>query len=771
MIRMDGNFFALETKGTAYCFHVMPGGFLEHLYYGKRLDLSAGWEALAPRVLYPPGDSAVLEGCCLEDIALEVSAPGMGDPRTPFVAVETADGDTLTDFRFAEAEILPEKPPLAGLPSAYSEETHCPSLRVSLVEKRVGLRLELFYTPFEDCDVLTRSARIVNEGKQPVTLRRLMSAQFDLTRQDYMLTTFNGAWAREFEPTHTPVGPGLLVNESRLGSSSNRANPFFMLTAPGTDEDHGPCLGFHLLYSGEHRAELHGNAYGKLRVLHGIQPEGFSWHLAPGESFTTPESAATWADGMGAMSCHMHTFIREHVVRGWWKHRPRPVLVNSWESFYFRFTHADLLRLARQGRDLGAELFVLDDGWFGKRDNAACSLGDWTIVNRRKLPKGLDGLAEEVRALGIDFGIWVEPEMVSEDSELYRAHPDWILGRHEQALGRHQYILDFSRPEVQDHIIAALTEIFTAAQPAYVKWDMNRVMTDTYSAAWPADRQGEVKHRYILGLYRVLQTLTGRFPRILFEGCAGGGNRTDPGILAYMPQVWLSDNTDALCRCRMQYYASFGYPQSVMGCHVSASPNHQTLRVSPLDSRFQVAAFGLLGYECDLSAFPEEERARIAEQIAFYKRYRETFQFGQLYRVRDGRDGFQQVIAVSKDRALALSLLFQRENAPNAPALRLLARGLEPGAAYHVVVRPVQLDPKDSIFELIVPRDRPEARDKPRQGEEENIVATGDVLMTFGAYLSQGFSGTGCSDHTRVMNDCASRLYVLEREDRDSAIQ
>ncbi|MDE7261579.1 MAG: alpha-galactosidase, partial [Oscillospiraceae bacterium] len=578
---------------------------------------------------------------------------------------------------------------------------------------------------------------------------------------------------------HTPCGPGTIASGSRTGSSSNRANPFVMLRGKNADETNGPCYGFHLTYSGGHYACACGNGYGKLRFLHGIQPEGFSWLLGPGDSFTAPEAAMTFGWGLDEMSAHFHTFVQEHIVRGQWKKRPRPVLVNSWESFYFRFTQKDLLRLARQGRDLGAELFVLDDGWFGKRDNDACSLGDWDVVNRKKLPNGLDGLAREVRELGIGFGLWVEPEMVSGDSRLYRAHPDWILGRPGQAMGRNQYILDLSRREVQDHLIRVLSEVFTQADPAYVKWDMNRIMTDTYSSALPPQRQGEVRHRYILGLYRVLEALTARFPKILFEACASGGNRTDLGMLCYMPQVWLSDNTDALCRCRIQYNASFGYPQSVMGAHVSAVPNHQTLRSAPLDSRFHVAAFGLLGYELDLCGLSEKEKTRVAGQIAFYKRYRETLQFGRLHRLRGGEDGLWQLMAVSGDRGEALALLFQQENRPNAPALRLLARGLDPETVYRLTVRPAPAALKDfgSLVNMISPvRIRPgsltaSAADKLVRlpGERETLRASGDVLNRFGAWLKQGFSGTGYDGETRVMGDSGSRLYILERED-DTAL-
>ena len=776
MIRIMKDFFLLETRRSTYCFRATEQGFLQHLYYGRRLDLSGGWEALVPQVRHFPGNGAGLDGVCLEDMALEISGPGLGDLRESMVAVRGGSGDTLTDFRFESAEVLEEKPALEGLPSAYDDEGKCRTLRVSLLEKRGGLRLELLYTTFDGCDVITRSARLVNLGERPATVLRLMSDQVDFLEQDYVLTTFNGAWAREFEPTRTACGPGTVVSGSRTGCSSNRANPFVMLQRRGADEDHGDCYGFHLLYSGDHFACASGNAYGKLRFLQGIQPEGFSWRLEPGESFCAPEAAMSYGWGSAEMSGNCHAFIREHVVRGWWKRRPRPVLVNSWESFYFRFTQKDLLRLARQGKELGAELFVLDDGWFGKRDNDRRSLGDWDTVNRRKLPEGLGGLAKRVRALGIGFGLWVEPEMVSEDSGLYRAHPDWILGHPGQAVGRNQYILDLGRTEVQGHLIRVLSGVFEEAEPAYVKWDMNRIMTDTYSAALPPERQGEARHRYMLGLYRVLGELVKRFPKILFEACASGGNRTDLGMLCYMPQVWLSDNTDALCRCRIQYNASFGYPQSVMGAHVSASPNHQTLRETPLDSRFQTAAFGLLGYELDLCSLPERERTRVAGQIAFYKKYRETLQFGKLYRLRGGEDGLWQMMTVSGDYSTALALLFQQENWPNAPGLRLLARGLASGSVYRLSVRPVgtELAAFGSLVNMVSPvRVRPGSLTESAAGkivrlpgEREELTASGDLLMKCGAWLKQGFSGTGFDGETRVMGDFGSRLYILDAVDK-----
>ena len=774
MIEQRENLFILNTENTTYCFCITPQHFLQHLHYGKRIPLTGGAAALMPQEHHPPGSTAVWDKVYLETTLQEISAPGLGDVRESFVSVRTADGDTLTDFRFESAEILSEKPVFPDLPTAYDETGTAQTLRITLLEKRCKLRLTLLYTTFDDCDVITRSATLTNLGSERVTILRLMSNQIDFDTQHLTFTTFNGAWAREFAPTHTPCGPGTLVSGSRCGVSSNRANPFVMLHDPHATEDHGNAYGFHLIYSGDHRACACGNTYGALRFLHGIQSDDFAWLLEQGESFTAPEAAMTWGDGFSAMSRGLHRFIREHIVRGTWKHRPRPVLVNSWESLYFRFHHRELIKLAKQGKELGAELFVLDDGWFGKRDSDTCSLGDWNIIHQKKLPKGLKGLADEICELGMQFGLWVEPEMVSEDSELYRAHPDWILGRREQAIGRNQYILDLGRQDVQDHLIGTLSEVFSSASISYVKWDMNRIITDSYSAALPPDRQGESRHRYVLGLYRVLGALTSRFPHILFEACASGGNRTDPGMLAYMPQLWLSDNTDALCRCRMQYNASFGYPQSVMGAHVSGSPNHQTLRRAPLSSRFHVAALGLLGYECDLRELSAEEKQQVAGQIEFYKTYRTDLQFGDLYRLQGGENGMWQLSCVSQEKKTALTLLFQQENHPNAAAVRLRARGLNPDGVYRLEVRPVKVDLRDfgGLVNMISPvhikqdsllQNIAEKVIAPKS-EQENLTASGDLLMTCGAYVKQSFSGTGWDNDTRVMGDSGSRLYILTQQ-------
>ncbi|MBR2131792.1 MAG: alpha-galactosidase [Oscillospiraceae bacterium] len=774
MIEQLRSLFALHTKRTTYCFHVTPQGFLQHLHYGKRIDLSAGYGALVPQKRHHPANTAVLEGISLEDTALEISTPCLGDVRESFLKIRTAQGDILTDFRFEGSEIVSKKPTLPGLPTACDEDDISETLAVFLTDKEHNLRLTLLYTTFDECDVITRSAVLQNLGSEPVTVLRLMSNQVDLDTQDLVLTSFNGAWGREFEPTHTPCGPGTITSGSRCGVSSNRANPFVMLHAPHADEDHGACYGFHLLYSGDHMAYASGNAYGSLRFLHGMASDAFSWQLDPGKSLAAPEAAMTFADGFAAMSRGLHHFIREHIVRGIWKKRPRPVLVNSWESLYFKFTHRDLVKLAKQGKELGAELFVLDDGWFGKRDSDTCSLGDWTTIHAKKLPHGLKGLAEEINAMGMLFGLWVEPEMVSADSDLYRAHPDWILGRPAQAVGRNQYVLDLGRTDVQEHLISALSQVFSSANISYVKWDMNRILTDSYSSALPPERQGESRHRYVLGLYHVLDALTCRFPNILFEACSSGGNRTDLGMLCYMPQVWLSDNTDALCRCRIQWGASFGYPQSVMGAHVSGTPNHQTLRRTPLDSRFHVAAMGLLGYECDLRELSSEEKSRVAGQIAFYKKYRQILQYGQFYRLMSGTRGIWQMSCVAENQKAAITLLFQQENHPNAPAQRLLAKGLNHRGTYRITVRPSKIQLKDfgGLVNMISPvhirqgslMESAAEKVMNLHSEQEDITASGDLLMTCGAFIKQGFSGTGWDNETRVMGDCGSRLYLLREK-------
>ncbi len=683
---------------------------------------------------------------------------------------------------------------------AAAEHIHAQTLAVTLYDHAYDMELVLNYTVFPECDVITRSAVLRNCSKSAVSIERLMSLSLDMDAGPYVMSTFNGAWVREMHRTDTALGAGKLVNATTSGISSNRANPFVMLSDPHTTEDHGEVYAFNLIYSGNHYEAAEVSPFGKLRFMTGINPEGFSWKLRPKESFAAPEAVMTYSDrGFNEMSQQMHHFVREHIVRGEWKNRPRPILLNSWEASYFKIDEGKLLKLAKAGRDVGIELFVMDDGWFGDRSDDSKALGDWD-VNRKKLPGGIEGLAAKIRRLGMDFGLWVEPEMISVNSDLYRKHPDWALQipDHLHSEGRNQRFLDLTRTDVQDHIIEKMTQVFRSRGVSYVKWDMNRTMTDVYSASLPPEQQSEVGHRYILGLYRVMEELTRRFPKILFEGCASGGNRFDLGILSYFPQIWASDDSDAVARTEIQTGYSYGYPLSTVTAHVSDVPNHQTLRRTPLATRFHIAAFGVLGYECNICDMKKEEREELARQIAFYKEWRDTFFHGRFYRGRsvgvgDGMGGLGcggngatfSVLApgsgnvtewtvVAPDGKRAVGMLLSLLTRPNVQTEVYHAKGLLPDVRYHFrnvkkqynikefgslvnTVAPIHVKPDSFVHNVL-------AKKVKMGGETEDMVLYGDTLMEAGVHLAQAFSGTGYSEEVRHMPDFASRIYTMEKE-------
>ena len=742
----DGEAFALHTKNSSYLFRVLPTGHLEQLYYGKRIDPESPEElaSLTEKRRFEPGGciryDASSPPLVPEDICLEFSAGGKGDIREPFLELVHADGSRTSDFLFEKAEISSEKPPFRTLPGSYAEAGAAEHLTVTLRDRSYDLVLELHYFVYPDCDCITRSALLRNESPERLEVERLLSLQLDLPDAGWAVTCFHGAWIREMDRDTVALPAGKFVMESRAGCSSSRMNPFFLLHDPAATEEHGAAWGFNLIYSGNHYEAVEVSAYGKTRVATGMNPHGFRWLLEPGESLEAPEAVMAFSPaGIQGVSRSMHRFVREHVVRGTWKRKPRPVLLNSWEASYFDFTEESLLSLAEAGKELGIELFVMDDGWFGERDDDSRSLGDWD-VNLRKLPGGLRGLSDKLRALGLDFGLWVEPEMVNTDSELFRAHPDWAMAipGKPHSEGRRQRVLDLANPAVQDFLIEKMTEVFSSADIRYVKWDFNRIFSDVYSPHLPPERQGETAHRYMLGFYRVMEALTARFPHILFEGCASGGNRFDLGILCYFPQIWASDNTDAVSRARIQEGYSFGYPLSVLGAHVSASPNHQTFRVTPEDTRFHVAAFGVLGYELDLRRLSEEERRAMAEEIALYKAWREVFQFGDFYRGRIGN--LHEWTCVSPDKSRAVGLLLQELTRPNSQFERFFAQGLAPEGRY-----------------------RFRSGDPCGLHEKEDAVASGESLMAAGVKLAPGFGGTGRDEGVRLFRDFSSRLYLMEK--------
>lgn len=790
--------FVLDTKHTTYCFRVMDTGHLEHLYYGKRLKFSGLPETLTEKTAFVPGNTIPYSkqhpNISLEDVRLEVSSYGRGDIREPFVEIIHEDGSYTSDFLFASAAINKGGEEAmwktASLPCSYDEQGKAMQLCVELKDGQYGLALRLYYTVYEDCDVITRRAVLHNESRETVRVMRLMSMQLDLDMPEYVFTHFNGAWAREMCRTDVRMESGKQVNASYAGVSSNRANPFVMLSKAGTTEEFGDCYGISLVYSGNHYEAAEVNSYGKTRLVAGINPQSFCFQLAPEEELESPEAAMVYSCfGFNGMSQCMHRFVKEHIVRGFWKKKVRPILLNSWEAAYFNFNEAKLLRLAKEGKRAGIELFVLDDGWFGKRNDDTCSLGDWES-NEKKLPHGLDGLCSKIKAIGLKFGIWVEPEMVSADSDLYRTHPDWTLEIPDKphSEGRNQRVLDLTRTEVQDFIIEKMSKVFSSTDISYVKWDMNRIITDYFSQALPAERQGEVAHRYVVGLYRCLKELTGRFPKILFEGCASGGNRFDLGMLCYFPQIWASDDTDALCRAEIQTNYTYGYPPSVISAHISSCPNHQTLRRTPLETRFCVAAFGVLGYECNFCDMPKEELAEIKIQISFYKEWREVFQQGRFYRDRtmyspsasvarsvlaDSAGNCIEWTCVSKDKKKAVGMLMHQLAVPNAPFSCYYPKGLHEEYQYHFTNRQLKYSIKDfgdlvNMVSLVHIRQdsllqNVAARFVKLDGETEDYLAGGDVLMYGGVHLKQNFAGTGYNQEVRYFPDFGARIYFMEK--------
>lgn len=784
--------FFLQTTHSTYGMRVMETGHLEHLYYGERITVDTQDPAsCAPLVIqraFAPGNTCIYTKeqpqISMEDVCLEVGTCGKGDIREPFLEVCFTDGSVTSDFTFVSFEVLTlkdrdERMQASGLPHSYSEEesSSAKCLHIILQDATNRLELQLFYTVYEDCDVITRSACLLSRSDTFVTIERCMSAQLDLTEDYSEVTHFSGAWAREMHREQITLSSGKFVNSSYTGTSSNRANPFVILSPENTCETSGSCIGCNLIYSGNHYEALEKDSYGKFRFVAGINPRSFSWQLAPGEAFYTPEAVLNFsADGFRGLSGQLHSFIREHIVRGVWKHKPRLVLLNSWEACYFKIDEKKLLQLAKAGKDAGIELFVMDDGWFLGRNDDTSSLGDWE-PDPKKLPGGIASLSKKIKELGMDFGIWVEPEMISENSNLYKEHPDWAMKipGHPHSEGRNQCILDLCNPEVRKYVIEEMTRVFSSGDIRYAKWDMNRIFSDIYAPSLPAERQGETAHRYVLGLYQIMEELTTRFPKILFEGCSAGGNRFDLGILCYFPQIWASDNTDALCRTEIQNNYSYGYPLSVFTAHVSSCPNHQTLRITPLETRFQVASFGILGYECNLKDLSGSDLNAIREQIALYKKWRDVFQFGTFYRGTENEDSDSETLSwtcVSPDGRRAVGLFFRRLTTPNQSHDWYRPVGLLPDVKYHFYGRNIKYNLKDfgDLVNTVSPVHIKQgsalqeilSRFVNMDGEKEDLTAYGDTLMLAGIALKPAFAGTGYNSDTRLFPDFSSRMYFME---------
>ena len=688
-IRIDeqGRLFSLETEHTMYQMKADETGVLLHLWYGPRTDMDMGYRIRTANRGFcgNPFEAQDRMDYSLDTLPQEYSGSGVGDYRSAALEAESGDGSVSTDWRYAGFRTLKGKEKPEGLPGLRgSKDTE--GLEVTLEDRTNGLAVHLTYWLFEQYDIIVRSVRIENRGTGTIFLTKAASLCIDLPYARKEVMHFHGRHAMEREPERVPIpAGGSLAFESRRGMSSHQSNPFIILCDPETTERQGECAGFMLAYSGNHLEEVSADQLGSTRVICGIHPDGFRWKLTPGETFQTPEAILSFStDGLNALSRNYHCAIRNEVIPQRWHGVKKPVLVNSWEACYFDFNAGKLLKLARTASELGMEMLVLDDGWFGCRDDDTNSLGDW-VCNETKLGCSLKELSEQIHAQGLQFGLWFEPEMVSLDSDLYRAHPDWALndpGR-DPMVSRHQLVLDMGREEVRDYLFDRISAVLKGARIEYVKWDFNRSIANVYSRVLPEDRQGEAAHRFMLGTYRLLERLTEAFPGVMIEGCSGGGGRFDAGMLYYCPQIWCSDNTDAVERLEIQKGTSYGYPVCTIGAHVSACPNHQTGRTVPLETRGVIAMAGTFGYELDPAKLTETEKKTVKEQIAAFHRYEELTAEGDYYRLDESEKDYTAWMIVSPDKREALVSIVATHVRANAPFPYIRLQGLDPGKIYH----------------------------------------------------------------------------------------
>ena len=681
--------FSLETEGSLYQMKIAEGGVLLHLYYGRRTgaDMSYLLRTADRGFSGNPYAQRHNRGFSLDTLPQEYPGCGVGDYRLPAAQAIQANGSRSVDLRYAGHRVLAGKRDPQGLPHVRGDHT-CETLEITLMDSATGLTALLYYSVFPEKDAIVRSARLENRGKAPMTLTRAASVAVDFPCGRYEALHFHGRHCMERMPERVKLPRGTVAFGSRRGMSSHHSNPFVILCDPRAGEDAGDCYGFMLAYSGNHLEEIEVDQAGSVRLVAGIHPDGFAWPLQPGEGFDAPEAILAYsAGGFNGLSAHYHDIIRENVLPPRFREGQRPILLNSWEACYFDFDAERIVRLAEDAKALGVEMLVLDDGWFGVRNDDNSGLGDWA-ANEGKLGCSLGALSERIHALGLRFGLWFEPEMISEDSDLFRAHPDWALRDPDRdpCMARNQLVLDMSRREVVDHIYAAMCAVLDGARIEYIKWDFNRSMANLYSAALPPDEQGTVAHRFMLGTYDLLARLSERYPELMIEGCAGGGGRFDAGMLFYCPQIWCSDDTDAIERLEIQRGTSYGYPASAMGSHVSAVPNHQTGRTVPLAARNAVAQSGTFGYELNPALLSEEEKAQIRKQIGDYRRFQPLIAHGDYYRLGElEEDGdFEAWMFVSKDRREALVNLVARHHRANGPFPFARLRGLDPGAEYRL---------------------------------------------------------------------------------------
>ena len=683
------NLFHIAAGDVSYIIHIYRGCYPMHVYYGRRVpDEDVRWYIESPyrrkKMIdaQEPDDPMFLR----EFFPFEYPTYGTSDFRAPALDLRDTTGSCVSDLRYAGYEILPGKPQLKDIPSLYCEsDDEATTLLINLKDAVSGLEASLFYTVYESNGLITRHAEITNGGQSKVTLKSALSLSVDFKHAPYEMLQLSGTALREHHIVRRRLECGEMSIDSTRGISSHQQNPFIALVQRDTTETQGDAYGFSLIYSGNFIARIECDMYMSARVQLGINPFMFSWQLNPGDTFETPEAVMAFShEGLNGMSQKLHSAMRTRLYRGVWRDRERPVLLNTWEAAYFKFDHDKIMDMARKAAQVGVELLVLDDGWFGHRDDSRSSLGDW-YVNAPKLPRGLDGLASDINALGMKFGLWFEPEMVSPDSDLYRAHPDWCIhvdGR-KRSEWRNQLVLDLTRPEVRDYIVDSVCAVLESANIEYVKWDCNRRITEPGTPSLPADRQDELMHRYVLGLYDVMKRITSRFPNILFENCASGGARMDPGMMAFFPQTWPSDDSDAEERLKIQYGTSLCYPPVMTTSHVSICPNEQIKRTEPLSFRGNVAFPFNLGYELNLCRLSDEELGEVAQQIAVYKSLRKLVQHGTFYRLSDPFQGpYAAWMTVVEDGSEFVAWFYKPSAAPEEAYINVRLSGLEPNAHY-----------------------------------------------------------------------------------------
>ena len=771
MVITNNNVFILNTKDLSYVFHVDATGLLLHDYFGQRIEIQDfNIDSIKQKITCPKGTTVIYKedvnpNLSMDVVLLEFSFPHKGDYRSTPILLKNEKNGYVFDFAYEGFDIKEKHELESELPTPYDFDNE---LVIHLVEKSSNVKVDISFLVFEESNTFARNMKIINEGDAPINVLKALSLELDMLNNNYYAVHFTGGWASEMHEDNVEIKPGKISHESLTGFSSHKTNPLFLVRSKNSSLDNGEVFIFNLMYSGNHINEIELNTYGILRITSGISPFCFDYKLDKNQSFETPYAVFTYSNkGVNDARHNMHDFVNNHVANPAFKEVVRPVVINNWEGTNFKFNESRILNLAKHAKKHGAELFVLDDGWFSNRNDDFHGLGDYDI-NKKKLPHGIDGLAKRINKFGLRFGLWFEPESINQESKLYKVHPEWAIknSMSSPALGRHQLLLDLTKKEVQDYIIDNVSNILEHANIEYVKWDMNRHMSDIPSTEY----NGEFFHRYILGLYRIMNILINKFPKILFEGCASGGNRFDLGILRYFPQIWASDNTDAMDRLRMQYSYSYGYPLSTLSNHISSVPNQQTLRETAINTRFNVAMFGVLGYELVFKELNKFDKKITDIMIKIYKEHREMFQFGE-FTALESNDHTIRWQVVSKDKKHAVECIFCILQEVNPKDTFITIRGLKEGK-YKItgiglehdirefgnlvnMIAPFYVNPKGKLVSLI-------SNFIKMPADVDTYEVDSSLLDSNGVKLNPQWSASGINENVRVLRDFSSRIYLVD---------